>query len=286
MSLNNAQYCPYLRMVCKDFIDPLRNHPPRSQRVLLDYELFYVTKGRGRSIIGGQSHDLQPHRLYLIRPGVAHYHEIESYFEYYYVHLDIFYFQQREQSFIVPWSHELSEKERRFMQPDMGQQIELPFSVSCPLPSQTQSHFEQLLSVYHQASTAWRLQSQGYLLQLLQPFLVGDQESSDDASLQKRLQRSIVFMRNNVHQHLSLDCMADAAHLSRYYFLRQFKEQYQMTPAQYHKQLRMEAAAYRLQNSSDSVQVIADELGFKTPFHFSRCFKQQYALSPRAFRSV
>ena len=175
-------------------------------------------------------------------------------------------------------------KECKYMQADIGQQIEMPFSVHCPLPSQTQENFEQLLSVYHRASTAWRLQSQGHMVQLLQPFLDGGQECSDDASLAKRLQRSIAFMRNNVHQHLNLQMMAEAAHLSRYYYVRQFKEHYQVTPAQYHMLLRMEAAAQRLGNSSDSVQLIADELGFKTPFHFSRCFKQQYALSPRAYR--
>jgi len=286
MRKNNIQYCPYLRLVVKDQIDPQRNHPPKYQRVLLDYELFYVCSGSGRSVIGGKTYELKPQHLYLIRPGVGHYHEFDSLFDFYYLHMDLFYSPQRENSFIVPWGHALNKNERKLMQYDIATIMDIPYGVESPLPSQTVEQFERLLDIYHEASAVWRLRSQGILAQLIEGFITLDQDRSDDASLQKRLQRSVVFMRNNLHQHLSLTIMAEAAHLSRYYFARQFKQQYQVTPAHYHMQLRLESAAYRLRNSSDSVQLIAENFGFKTPFHFSRCFKQRYKFSPRSYRQT
>jgi len=51
-------------------------------------------------------------------------------------------------------------------------------------------------------------------------------------------------------------------------------------------QLKMSAAAVRLQREDKLVKQIAYELGFSAPFHFSRAFKKVFGLSPAAFRKL
>jgi len=73
-------------------------------------------------------------------------------------------------------------------------------------------------------------------------------------------------------------CHVDSAYLCRLF--RRFDHQ---SPYRYLMRLRMMRAAQRLQGSNASVKQIADELGFKDPFHFSRVFKGHYGVSPRHF---
>ncbi len=277
---NNTIFCPYLRMMAYEESDPALRAMPQHQRSLLDYELFMLRRGRGRSYIDERTYDLAPGSLYLVQPGVPHYHDFFTRSEFYYIHLDVFYSEHRELSYVVPWS-------ARFNNDDLYlRQAPLDVPYVAPADKDSLQCFENLLAIYQEAGPLWRLRSQGLMLQLLDPFLRGESQAAPASSLEQRLQRAIMYMRSNVHQHLSLVEIANAAHLSEYYFLRSFKKHYQISPSQYHMKLRLEEAAYRLRHGQESIQEIADALGFKTPFHFSRCFKAEYQASPRAYRNA
>ena len=73
----------------------------------------------------------------------------------------------------------------------------------------------------------------------------------------------------------------------RYTFLcRLFSRFDNQSPYQYLMQLKMGAAAQRLQQEGTLVKQVAYELGFSDPFHFSRAFKKVFGLSPAAFRKL
>jgi AraC family transcriptional regulator of arabinose operon len=48
--------------------------------------------------------------------------------------------------------------------------------------------------------------------------------------------------------------------------------------------MRMRSAKARLLNTDDPVKVIAADLGFEDPYHFSRRFKNLEGMSPENFR--
>jgi len=84
----------------------------------------------------------------------------------------------------------------------------------------------------------------------------------------------------------TLEQVADACHVDEAYLCRLFARFDNQSPYQYLTQLKMGAAAQRLQQEGTLVKQVAYELGFSDPFHFSRAFKKVFGLSPAAFRKL
>jgi AraC-like DNA-binding protein len=68
------------------------------------------------------------------------------------------------------------------------------------------------------------------------------------------------------------------------YFRREFKRHTGLAPYQYVRRMRLEKARRLIGNSSDSLQTIADRLGFASPYHLSAAFKKHYGQSPDHWR--
>lgn len=75
------------------------------------------------------------------------------------------------------------------------------------------------------------------------------------------------------------------AGMSRAVFFREFRKITHESPAKYMMRLRMEAAAHILCAKPDiSVSELSGKCGFRTQFHFSRCFKAAFGCAPKEFR--
>lgn len=68
------------------------------------------------------------------------------------------------------------------------------------------------------------------------------------------------------------------------HFRREFKRHTGLAPYQYVRRLRLEKARRLIGSSTESLQVIADRLGFASPYHLSAAFKQHYGQSPSCWR--
>ncbi len=77
---------------------------------------------------------------------------------------------------------------------------------------------------------------------------------------------------------------AAAAHLTPGYFSDLIKRETGLTPQEIISRHIIELAKQRLADSKDDVSVIAYELGFQHPQHFSRMFKRGTGISPTLFR--
>lgn len=86
-------------------------------------------------------------------------------------------------------------------------------------------------------------------------------------------------------QNLSIAELANKAGCSVMHLNRLFKQQFQLTPAEYILKQRMLFAA-NLLNSSLSVQRIASECGFKTTVGFYKAFNKVYNTTPGKYRMM
>jgi AraC-like DNA-binding protein len=68
------------------------------------------------------------------------------------------------------------------------------------------------------------------------------------------------------------------------YFRREFKRHTGLAPYQYVRQMRLEKARRLIGSSSDSLQAIAERLGFASPYHLSAAFKKHYGEAPDHWR--
>ncbi len=96
---------------------------------------------------------------------------------------------------------------------------------------------------------------------------------------------AIDYMESNLDRTLSLTKIAEAAGLSRYHFLRQFKAATGQTPHRYLMQRRLERAKKSLLDPRRSIGEIALATGFSSQSHLTTAFRKAYGVSPGKFRA-
>ena len=96
--------------------------------------------------------------------------------------------------------------------------------------------------------------------------------------------RAIKFMQENLSKTLSLDNIAQSAHLSVSFFSRKFKQETGYAPIEYFNHLRIQKACQLLHFSQLRINEVASQIGIDDPFYFSRLFKQQMGVSPVQYR--
>jgi AraC family transcriptional regulator len=84
---------------------------------------------------------------------------------------------------------------------------------------------------------------------------------------------------------LDLETLAGVAIMSKYHFLRTFRQIVGMTPYQFLLNMRMRRAAVRLATSSEPVSAIAFETGFGDLSTFNGRFRDMFGVSPTMYRS-
>jgi AraC-like DNA-binding protein len=103
--------------------------------------------------------------------------------------------------------------------------------------------------------------------------------------LDKRVEKIIQMMRDDVRGELSLGEFAQSVNLSVWRLCHIFKSDVGMPPIRYLRLLRMERAKNLLESSFLSVKEIAFQVGLNDESHFVRDFKSTYGFSPALYRS-
>ncbi len=101
--------------------------------------------------------------------------------------------------------------------------------------------------------------------------------------LYKRIKDAKILMDRNYSEHMDLDHIAKKVYLSKYHFLRLFKEAYGITPHKYLTIKRVEAAK-KLLSSNLPISHICREVGFESAPSFSNLFKRHTGTAPGEFR--
>lgn len=95
-----------------------------------------------------------------------------------------------------------------------------------------------------------------------------------------------LFVENNLFNNLSEEQLAFLCHKSVSSFKREFKREYNNTPAKYIKGKRLEEAAKRLIISEDAMSNIAFDLGFQDASTFTASFSEKFGISPSKYRLI
>lgn len=96
---------------------------------------------------------------------------------------------------------------------------------------------------------------------------------------------ALACMRDRLTEKLTLDQLAAAAGLTKYHFVRQFRQQMGIAPLQYHMQLRL-LAARNLLRSRHSTLEVALRLGFYDQSHFINSFRKMMGITPHQYRRI
>src|SRR5687767_7148411 len=102
--------------------------------------------------------------------------------------------------------------------------------------------------------------------------------------MDKRVEKIIEMMRDDVHGELCLAEFAQSVNLSVWRLCHIFKSDVGLPPIKYLRLLRMERAKGLLESSFLSVKEIAFQVGLNDESHFVRDFKSTYGFSPAIYR--
>lgn len=100
----------------------------------------------------------------------------------------------------------------------------------------------------------------------------------------KNIEESLNFIYNSYDKPISLDEIAQASGISKYHFIKKFKESMNVTPNQFLMKYRIRKAMEGLQRTDKSIKAIALSVGFNDANYFSKVFKSLVGTSPGEFR--
>ncbi len=99
-----------------------------------------------------------------------------------------------------------------------------------------------------------------------------------------RVQMALAHARANLRAPLTVEELADAAHLSPRQFSRVFSEETGFSPARAVEKLRLDAARLLVSQGRLAIDLIARETGFGDPERMRRAFQRAFGQSPREVR--
>ena len=143
------------------------------------------------------------------------------------------------------------------------------------------------LSSTLQQSNYSKMEFESGLFQIAQSLVVMsgnfDLGTQNSKRVDKLLLRARDYILASLEHNISIDDIANVANMSKFHFIRQFRQQFGITPHQYVLSCRVNLAR-RIIESGKSLNQAAFEAGFADDSHLNRHFKRIYGLTPKRFQ--
>lgn len=247
----------------KILCEPAWKWQRREQR-LPNYDLFYVWSGEGEVVLNGVTYPVHRGSCFLFRPGDDTYatHNPQKPLTLTYIHFDLA---------AIP-----------SLLPE-------PYRVI-----KDTVEFERLLSSYVRLFLVERTfgaeeEARLVLKQLMIRLLREDREEEpagggESVQLTEAIHEVANFIRLNAGSHHRLEDLAARANLSPKYFSTKFRAMIGQSVQSYIIRSRIERAEHLLRYGGMTVSEVADVLGYRDVFFFSRQFKRHTGKSPSEIR--
>jgi transcriptional regulator GlxA family with amidase domain len=99
-----------------------------------------------------------------------------------------------------------------------------------------------------------------------------------------RIQNALSYAKSHLREPLTVEQLADVAHLSPRQFSRAFRDETRQSPAKAIESLRVEAARAMLEAGRHSMEAVAAETGFVDTERMRRAFLRAYGQPPQAIK--
>lgn len=98
------------------------------------------------------------------------------------------------------------------------------------------------------------------------------------------IQKSILYMKENLETKITLEDIASNAGYSTTHFNTLFTKKTSFSPIEYYNQLKIQRACNYLQFTDYKIKEISFKLNYYDPFHFSKSFSKEMEITPKEYR--
>lgn len=232
--------------------------------------LLYCTDGQGWIQLPGGRVVMQAGDVFAIAPGVPHTYGADA-----------------AAPWTIYWFHVSGSQFPETVLAIMDGRDTLPQAVRVGFSDERTALFDRMFDTFLKGYSPSNLLYANLTLPFyLASFIVPDafQPKAQRSESTSPTNKAIAFMQANLSAALTLDNIAQAAHLSASFFSRRFRQDTGYAPIDYFNHLRIQKACQLLHFSDLRINEVASQLGIDDPFYFSRLFKKQMGVSPVGYR--
>ncbi len=233
-------------------------------------EIIFVVDGRGCTTVNDERIEFQKGDILIYNPNVEHYEEssLSEPTEFMFFALDKFEITELPQNHLLP-----SEYSVIYHSGDS-------YSTLYDLFKKMIKEFENKDDFY--VEIAQNI-SRTILMYIFRAINYADQSFNPNRS-NGALDKAIRYINENYKSSISLEDIADACYINKYYLSHLFTKFKGMSIGKYVLSLKIDEAKRLLETSNLSINAIAERTGFNDPNYFSRTFKKESGMSPLQYR--
>jgi AraC-like DNA-binding protein len=239
--------------------------PVAEGRVLQEFQIVYITKGKGTFQTEGKTRAVQSGDVMLILPGIKHAYkpDFETGWIEYWAGFSGGHFRRLMEKGILS-------KERTFFHTGLGDTL-------VPV-------FDSIIEEIRTQKPLFQLKACAGIFSILAEVLSSERRKEQPNYYQKLTDSAKSLMQKNVLGTIDMPSIAAQIGISAPRLNDVFKKYTGMTPYQYFIHIKITKAESLLEDEDMSVQYAAAKLGFDDPYYFSRLFKNKTGIAPSKWR--
>ena len=254
---------------------PPKEHPDgyyfneKKGRVLHEYQLVYITKGKGTFASESTPFTaVEKGHILMLYPGQWHTYSPlpETGWNEYYIGFEGEMIEHMLKG-------RFFEKEKQILYPGMSEELVALFSEAIEAARQDKHATQQLLAgiLMHIIGTSLSLERNRFY---------------EQGNAGQKMETAKIIMRENLMKEIDHEELAGKLGVSYSYFRKVFKEYTGYAPAKYFQQLKIRKAKELLASTDATIKEIAYELSYVSVEHFFSVFKKNVGVTPMEFRNT
>lgn len=253
---------------------PLKTHPSgyffnaRKGRVLREYQLVYITKGRGLfSSETTPEKQVCKGRLMVLYPGQWH-----TYHPYQQTGWNEYYIGFEGPAADNMLREGFFSKENQVLEVGLNEELVTLFARALEVAESDKISAQQYLA--------------GIVSHMLGLILsVSKNKIFEMGDIDQKIEQAKIIMNENLFKDIDPEELAMKLNISYSWFRKVFKDYTGYAPAKYFQELKLRKAKQLLVGTSQSVKEISYLLGYKSTEHFFSLFKKRTGFTPLEYRS-
>lgn len=137
---------------------------------------------------------------------------------------------------------------------------------------------------YEQLSTKFK--NLVYMIDYFKEILSDNNKDKNTLNINQNFKELLEYVEQNYQKDLYLKELAEQFYLSSVYICKLFNQVLGVSFSKYVMNLRMNRACELLRDTSDTIAVIAEKVGYNDYFYFIKLFKKAMQLTPTAYRKL